>query len=168
MTLHFAYGANMSRDIMRRYAPNAEPHGPALLRDHRFLISTDGYASVSAAPGQTVHGVVWRLTARDRVSLDAWENTAAGLYRAECMTVQVAGRTASVLVTASASALVYVARSDAVGRPRPGYMELVVAAAQEWDLPAAYRRSLTRWSRAQKPLTIQRFKGPGIRAGEIR
>ena len=141
MTLHFAYGANMSRAVMRRYAPGAHALGVAELLGYRFVITADGYASVKPARAVTVHGVLWRLTPRDRVLLDAWENVAAGLYRAETRPVRNAGR----LVPA----LVYVARPGGEGRPKPGYMELVTAAAREWEMPADYIDSLQRWSAAR-------------------
>ena len=57
--------------------------------------------------GSGVHGVLWRLTPRDRVTLDAWENIAGGLYRAEILPVLEAGRLRP--------ALVYVARRRPVG-----------------------------------------------------
>jgi hypothetical protein len=133
-TLHFAYGANMSRAVMRKYAPAARALGPAMLADHRFVITADGYASVEAERGQTVHGVLWRITPRDRVLLDAWENVEAGLYRAGVVPVR--------RKRCMAPALVYFARPNGEGRPKPGYMELVIAAAQEWELPEAYIRSL--------------------------
>ena len=56
----------------------------------------------SSRRAQTVHGVLWRLTPRDRITLDAWENVASGLYRAEILPVRRAGR--------RRPALVYVAR----------------------------------------------------------
>ncbi len=84
-----------------------------------------------------MHGVLWRLTPRDRVTLDIWENVAGGLYRAEMLAVeQGAGRR---------PALVYVARPRPPGRPKPGYMEIVVAAARGWEMPARYITSLERW-----------------------
>lgn len=152
--LHFAYGANMSRAVMRKYAPGARALGVAELAGHRFIITADGYASVEPSPAQTVYGVLWRITPRDRVLLDAWENVGGGLYRAETLPVRgAAGRTA---------ALVYFARSGAGGRPKPGYMELVVAAAREWDLPPSYIRALESW-------TLTRPLGPDVRKiGEFR
>src|SRR6185437_13618493 len=45
-TLHFAYGANMSRAVMQKYAPGARALGVAELTAHRFVITADGYASV--------------------------------------------------------------------------------------------------------------------------
>ena len=159
MTLHFAYGANMSRAVMQRHAPGAQPLGVAQLVGYRFVISADGYASVVPASAQVVHGVVWRLTARDRVTLDAWENTVAGLYRAEHLPVQVQHR--------RLQALVYVARPGGSGRPKPGYMELVIAAARQWDLPAAYLQSLQRWPTARWLRSPGSFKGPGSKIGQF-
>ena len=42
MTLHFAYGSNMSRALMRVHAPEAQPVGPAQLPGYRFLITRSG------------------------------------------------------------------------------------------------------------------------------
>jgi hypothetical protein len=143
MTLHFAYGANMSRAIMKRHARDAEALGVAELSRHRFVITGDGYASVEPSRAQIVHGVVWRITPRDRVTLDVWENVAAGLYRAEIVPVRHGGELMP--------ALVYFARPRGAGRPKPGYIELVIAAAHEWRLPAPYIRSIEVWA-TQHPL----------------
>jgi hypothetical protein len=137
MTLHFAYGANMSRAVMRKYAPGARPVGVAELAGFRFVITADGYGSVAPARVQSVHGVLWRLTPRDLVALNAWENVESGLYRAETLSVRRGG--------CRMPALVYIARPRRAGRPKPGYMELVLAAAREWELPEAYLRSLQSW-----------------------
>lgn len=138
MTPHFAYGANMSRAVMRRYAPGARALGRAELPGHRFVITADGYASVETWRGSSVHGVLWQITPRDRVLLDAWENVDAGLYRAATLAVTCEGR--------RRPALVYLARPGRAGRPKPGYIELVVAAAREWTLPEVYINSLQMWS----------------------
>jgi hypothetical protein len=139
--LHFAYGSNMHREVMRRHAPNAEPLGVASLADYRFVITTDGYASVEPARTRTVQGVLWRLTPRDRVSLDAWEGIASGQYRAEILPVRRGGL--------RRPALVYVAPRCGAGRPKAGYMELVLFAARAWNLPPDYIASLQRWLPAQ-------------------
>jgi hypothetical protein len=135
--LHFAYGSNMHRAVMRRHAPAAAPVGVAELADYRFIITADGYASVEPMRAHRVHGVLWRLTPPDRVTLNAWENVAGGLYRAETLLVYRAGRRWPVLV--------YVGRPRHAGRPKAGYMELVIAAAREWKLPQAYVDSLRQW-----------------------
>jgi hypothetical protein len=135
--LHFAYGANMHRAIMRRHAPAAVPIGTATLADHRFIVSAGGYASVVPEHGRNVHGVLWRIAPRDRVALDAWENVSARLYRAEIRPVRCRDRLRP--------ALVYIARGSRAGAPKSGYMELVIAAACAWALPQHYISSLQRF-----------------------
>jgi hypothetical protein len=157
MMLHFAYGSNMHRDVMRRHAPAAAALGVADLENHRFLITAVGYASVEPAPAQTVRGVLWRITPRDRTTLDLWENIAGGLYRAEIVPVRHAGRLRP--------ALIYFARHSRIGWPRAGYMELVIAAAREWKFPQTYVASLQHWLPA-RPLgagsrKLEEFGKPG-------
>jgi hypothetical protein len=127
----------MDRAVMRKHAPGAVALGIARLEGYRFIITTDGYASVAPHARFCVHGRLWRLTARDRVTLDRWENIAAGLYRREMLPVIAAGK--------RRRALVYVARARPRGVPRPGYMEIVMAAAREYGLPADYVTSLQHW-----------------------
>jgi cation transport regulator ChaC len=135
--LHFAYGSNMHRAVMRKHAPDAVRLGVACLRDYRFVITDDGYASVAPHPRGRVHGILWRLSPRDRITLDRWENIAAGLYRPEMLPVIAAGK--------RRRALIYVARARPRGVPWPGYMEIVMTAARECGLPADYVTSLRRW-----------------------
>lgn len=135
--LHFAYGSNMHRAIMRRHAPAAEPVGVAMLENYRFVVTADGYASVAPSAGTSVYGRVWRLTPPDRVTLDAWENIGGGLYRAETLPVRQNGQ--------HLPALVYIARESPAGQARPGYMEVVIAAARSLELPADYIASLEEW-----------------------
>ncbi len=127
----------MSRAVMRKHAPGAEPIGAAVLANYRFIITADGYASVQPMRAAAVHGVLWRLTPRDRAGLDAWESVAGGSYRAATLAVHRARR--------RQMALVYLARPCGIGRAKSGYVELVVAAALAWELPPDYVASLQQW-----------------------
>jgi hypothetical protein len=149
VTFHFAYGSNMSRAVMRRHAPGAEPLGVATLANYRFLITTHGHASVAPLRTKTVYGVLWRITPRDRVTLAAWENIAGGLYRAAILPVRQAGR--------QRLALVYLARSQAEAPPQAGYMDMVIAAALEWQLPLPYIEELRSWS-LRRPHRLRAFR----------
>jgi hypothetical protein len=149
VTLHFAYGSNMSRTIMRRHAPGAEPVGVATLADYRFLIAARGYASVAPSRTGLVYGVLWRITPRDRVTLGAWENIAGGLYRAAILPVRQAG--------SRRPALIYLARTQAEAPPQAGYMDVVIAAALEWQLPAHYIEELQAWS-LRGPQRVKAFR----------
>lgn len=152
--LHFAYGSNMDRRTMRRHARSAVPIGIACLVDHRFIITADGYASVKRERAASVYGVLWRLTPRDRVTLDLWEGIAGGMYRAATVPVRQGGRLRP--------ALVYFGRSAAIGPPKAGYMELVLAAARAWDLPHRHLAWLQRWVPARPGLDFQAVTGPQL------
>jgi hypothetical protein len=136
--LHFAYGSNMSRALMGARCPGAEALGTATLAGWRFVINPEGFGSIAPRQGSLVHGVLWRLTARDLVAVNAYESIDTGLYFRRRLPVRCGGR--------QATALVYIASRQGEGRPRPGYIALVVAAAREWELPGAYVRTLARWA----------------------
>jgi hypothetical protein len=135
--LHFAYGSNMDRALMLRRCPTASAIGPARLDHWRFIVTRDGYASIVPAPGEVVHGVLWRLAPRDVAAVNAYESVDSGLYRRRMLAVRRDG---------CVRALVYVARERAAGRPKPGYQALVVAAARAWKLPEDYVGRLERWA----------------------
>jgi gamma-glutamylcyclotransferase (GGCT)/AIG2-like uncharacterized protein YtfP len=138
MILYFAYGSNMDRAGMRRRAPGARALSTATLDGWRLLVMADGYVSIARRRGARVHGVLWRLTARDLAALDAYEAVDAGLYRRCVLPVQANGR--------RVAAEIYVGRSTTPGQPRPGHLPLVMAAARSWQLPADYLDELQRWT----------------------
>lgn len=141
MTLYFAYGSNMSRSLMRRHCPAAREIGSATLAGYRFVITADGYASIVAASGETVHGVLWRLTPRDLAVLNVYESLDSGLYFKATLTVQEGKR--------RVAAMAYIGRVRGEGRPKPGYLDVVLAAARDWGLPESYVQSLARWSQTR-------------------
>ncbi|MET0278147.1 MAG: gamma-glutamylcyclotransferase family protein [Pseudorhodoplanes sp.] len=134
--LHFAYGSNMSREPMRQRCPEARNIGCAILRNHRFVIMANGYATVVPQPAADVQGVLWRVSPRDLVSLDAYENIAGGLYLRSTLPVTHDGQ--------SVPALVYIGAEPREGAPRKGYMELVIAAARENGLSDGYIERLSK------------------------
>jgi hypothetical protein len=138
MTLHFAYGSNMGRALMGARCPRAEAIGIATLLGWRFVINPEGFGSIARQLGGRVHGVLWRLSARDLAAVNAYESVDSGLYVRRRLPVRC-GAT-------QAMALVYIARRQGEGLPRPGYIPLVVDAAREWQLPQPYIESLARWA----------------------
>src|SRR5262245_9750787 len=136
--LHFAYGSNMSRALMAARCPQARAVGLARLPDWRFIINSDGFASIVRHSGARVHGVLWQLSARDVAAINAYEDVDSGLYTSRLLPVELGPR--------HATALVYLARRQGKGIPRPGYIHLVIEAALDWNLPQPYIRSIARWS----------------------
>lgn len=125
---------------MRRRCPGARVEGRASLPGYRFVIMRSGFASVAPALGSCVQGLLWRVTPRDMAALNAYENVDGGLYRAVTMAV--------VMHRRHRTALVYIGCDRAWGRPRPGYLDIVIEAARDAGFPPRYLRGLTRWARS--------------------
>ena len=65
MTLHFAYGSNMSRALMSARCPGAEAIGTATLSGWRFVINPEGFGSIAMRELYVAAGPVSRsLSAR--------------------------------------------------------------------------------------------------------
>lgn len=88
--------------------------------------------------GDKVHGVLWDLTPRCLAALHAFEWLHKGLYQVWHLPVRQGVRLTP--------ALIYVLRRQEPGQPKPGYAELIAAAARDWRLPEDYIRSVERWS----------------------
>ena len=136
MLLYFAYASNLDRAHMRKLCPRAQVLGPALLKRHMFFVAAGGYGSIAPRRNSLVHGVLWRVTARDIAALDDYESVAVGLYRKEGYAVHFGDRLLR--------ALAYVANDATPGRPAARYRDMVLAAARGWDFPADYMRTLER------------------------
>src|SRR5262249_508576 len=139
MTLHFAYGSNMSRALMGARCRGAEAIGTATLSGWRFVINPEGFGSIAPRPGERVHGVLWRLSARDLAAINAYESVDSGLYVRRRLPVRCGG--------VKAMALVYIARRQGEGTPRRGYISLGGEAAGGGQRPEMRRRSPWRWAR---------------------
>ncbi|MGL5362631.1 MAG: gamma-glutamylcyclotransferase family protein [Bosea sp. (in: a-proteobacteria)] len=136
MPLYFAYGANMDVAAMSRRCPGSKPLGVARLPRHRFIITSDGYASVVRDPRANVHGVLWEASLADIRTLDKFEEIDRGLYIKISQPV-IAG-------AGPRRALVYVGSRSATGKPRPGYLESVLTSAKAWVLPEDYRAAMAK------------------------
>jgi cation transport regulator ChaC len=136
MRLYFAYGSNMDRAHMEKLCPQAEALGPARIDHHRFFIAAGGYGSIAPKRGATVHGVLWRITARDRIALDGYEAVGDGLYQPATLPVHHGDKLLR--------ALVYVANDARPGRASEKYRVAVLAAARAWELPDDYVHALER------------------------
>src|ERR1700690_4145417 len=110
MTLHFAYGSNMSRVQMGARCPGARALGTATLRHWRFVIGAEGHGSIAPRPGAVVHGVLWSGVPRELGTVNAYENIDSGLYIRPSLAVR--------LVASLLPAKVYILRPKGEGRAR--------------------------------------------------
>ena len=145
MPLCFAYGSNMDRVAMATRCPASRPLGAARLERHRLVVMREGYLSVARDPRRTVLGLLWDVALADMPALDRYEEVGSGLYTKRQLPV-IAGE-------GPRKALVYLGRNAGPGRPRAGYLEGVLAAAEAARLPPAYLAE------------IGSLAGPGRNAG---
>lgn len=131
---------------MARLCPQAEAYGVASLRSYKYVMAASGYATVIPWPGSFVHGVLWKVGPKEIAALDRYEDVASGLYRAVQLPVKFNERLLR--------ALVYLASGDKSGITPPGYVEKIVAAAKDWNLPADYVDYLAK----QGPASTKRMR----------
>lgn len=158
MPLYFAYGANMDIEAMAKRAPSSKPLGLARLPRHRFVITLDGYASVVRDPRAEVHGMLWELALSDVRPLDRFEGVDRGLYSKINQPV--------IASSGPRRALVYIGSGAPGGKPRPGYLEDVLRAAESAGLPAGYRAGIAKWGAGSGlgTASAKPAKGPPARA----
>ncbi len=140
MPLYFAYGANMDVEAMARRCPSSRPLGLARLPRHRWIISADGYANVLRDPRREVVGLLWELALSDVPGLDRFEDVPR-LYRKVTQPV--------ISAAGIRRALVYLGRSHEPGKPRAGYLEDVLRAAEAAGLPRACLDEMRRFGAAR-------------------
>ena len=150
MPLYFAYGLNMDVAGMAQRCPRAKPLGLARLPRHRLIVNTDGYASVIRDPREEVHGVLWDCSLSDMRVLNKFEELASGLYVKISQPVIVPG--------GAKRALIYIGRSGDPGRPKPGYMDAVIAGAKHHGLPETYVTGLNRFLPENRGVVLPRLQ----------
>ena len=96
--------------------------------------------------------MVWDLALSDVTALDRYESIGTGLYTKINQPV--------VLPGGAKRALIYVGRSARPGKPRPGYLEGVLAAARDWGLPDGYLYELEHGEPAPRKPGTPLFKAP--------
>jgi hypothetical protein len=138
MPLYFAYGSNMDRAAMAERCPPSKAIGIGRLMRHRFLIFSEGYASVARDPVSTTWGLLWDLSFSDMPALDRYESLSTGLYTKVIQPI--------VTERGARRAIVYMGRDAEAGIPKPGYMEGVVEAAEALGLPPHYLAELNAWN----------------------
>src|SRR5215471_13849738 len=116
MTLHFAYGSNMSCALMSVRCRDAQTLGVATLPGWRFVINREGYGSIARQAGGLVYGVLWRLSVRDLAAINAYESVSTDFYLRHRLTVRLGAR--------PVTALVYITRLGGEGTTRPSYIDL--------------------------------------------
>lgn len=134
--LYFAYGANMDADELTRRVGPVEPVGIAHLADHRLVFNRHGgtlwdggVSSVILSPGESVFGVVWRMSPEALAVLDRIESPDA-YQRLTKEVVVTDGRRLACHI--------YVSYPQMEMAPAAAYLALLISAAEKANLPATH------------------------------
>lgn len=134
--MYFAYGSNMDAAQMSLRCPYSHELGLGILHGFRFRIDGRGFATVDSDPSGVVYGVVWELTPGDEEILDRYEGVPQ-IYEKRIVQIELGGTMDSMLI--------YIGRDGMKGRPRPGYLERIVEAAEGRGMAAGYVEELIQW-----------------------
>ncbi len=139
---YFAYGANMSPELMRELCPAAECLGPVRLAGYRLAFtrrsvrSGTGVADVLPDPRGETWGVLYDLDQPDRRTLDAKEGLGWAYEQLAVTVVDSSGE--------EHNAVTYTVRRKEQREIEPSavYIDEMVRAARARGLPAAYLERL--------------------------
>ena len=139
-TLYFSYGSNMFEPQFKERCPNSFVLCRAELANHRFVITTSGYASVVKEIGSIAHGLLCALAPADEAELDRREGVVNGDYRREeCVVATELDYPVHVLV--------YIDNAQGEGKPNPGYLEKILAGALRHELPVEAIIEIASWDK---------------------
>jgi gamma-glutamylcyclotransferase (GGCT)/AIG2-like uncharacterized protein YtfP len=117
---YFAYGANISKTSMKYRCPTATPFSRFEFRD--WELDFFHHATIKRAPGKSVPGALWELTAEDEASLDAFEGFPHYYTK---HTAKQDGKTF----------FFYVMNEGKNGYPSQGYVDDIREGYCQWSLP---------------------------------
>ncbi|CAM2972901.1 gamma-glutamylcyclotransferase family protein [Rariglobus hedericola] len=130
--LHFAYGEDLPHAEFERVCPGAQWFGPAGLEGYQLVFNAAGRANVKAVEGATVWGALWMVPASSLPMLDA--AMAEGYERCTRRIVSPAGP--------RIEAMLYLSTASTEAAPAAGLLDVLLGAAKENRLPAAYVNEL--------------------------
>jgi gamma-glutamylcyclotransferase len=130
MRPYFAYGSNLWRKQMQARCPEHRFLGTGVLTGFRWIITTQGYASLVKSGSDLVLGVVYAISEADEQRLDHCEGVLEGAYLKLQLPVQT-GR-------GMMDCLVYQAALEQEGDPREEYAERIRYGIRDAGLPSLY------------------------------
>lgn len=115
---YFAYGSNINQEQMAFRCNDALPAAIAYVKNSKFVINSNGVATIIPASGLVVRGVLWQISKSDEDELDIYEGVSSNLYTKEFSVVSVGNK--------NVDSLVYIATNSEYGNPRKNYLETII------------------------------------------
>jgi len=116
---------------MEERCPKSEKKEIRELSGYEFFINKRSYANVRPNKDKKVLGIIYEITEDDEKELDKCEG--------------VQNRTNTKPISTDLNAFYYLAEETKEGRPREGYLEKIIQAAEVNDFPKEYVAELKSW-----------------------
>jgi cation transport regulator ChaC len=136
---YFAYGSNMSSDVMAKLCPRHRCLGIASVADYRLAFTRksrrtgSGVADIVQAPGQEVWGVLFDISDDELAAIDRKEG-----YDWAYVRITLPIRLATGGSTQTAITYTVRTKEPAEVPPSRQYLSQIIAAAKERGLPDSY------------------------------
>ena len=137
---HFGYGSNLNTQFLRKYVPSAEflmkAYLPNFEVQFRFWSKrrNGGISTIIESPGRLVHGVIYRVDAKEMEELDILESVPQGLYKREKFLVL--GENEKWIE----ADLYRVAKPKGPFTPSKSYVELMLSGAKDHGIDPNYMK----------------------------
>jgi gamma-glutamylcyclotransferase (GGCT)/AIG2-like uncharacterized protein YtfP len=115
---------------MNEPCPDNQYFGTGILKGFRWIISTHGYANIVKSEEDEVHGVVYKISEADELSLDKYEGIRNASYLKEMKNVEI-GKTIY-------SCLVYIDPTETEGKPKEEYINRIKSGIADAELVPEY------------------------------
>ncbi len=147
----FAFDALMAEDAIRERCPDPRFVMTAHYTSKKFIINTDGVATLTPRRDFTVYGVVWEISNVAQIGLDVFMGMPGVFDRFGSF---ARGRAGEMISTEY-----YGARNFKPGKADPKYLAPIIAAARHWKFPDVYIDEIASWTRPE-PRTAKPKRSP--------
>jgi len=135
----FSYAELLDKSVISERCPEPEFVTLAHYEGRRFIVNSDGIATIVPRKDFKVFGVVWCVHEIGLAALDIHAGVPHDHDRYGCFARSASGQ---LCVTEF-----YATRNRTEGLADPSYLSPIIAAARHWRLPDAYIEEMASWAR---------------------
>lgn len=135
--LLFAYDELMGESVIRERCPDPVFITTARILSRRFIVNSDGLASIVPRRDYTVHGIIWEVHDVAMTCLDIRLGVPSVYERFGAFARDPAG----TLIVSEFHAT----RNRQSGVANPNYLSVIIEAAQKYGFPADYVEQIQGW-----------------------
>jgi|GEM_PF-1614926 len=134
----FSHADFMAEERLRELGSEAEFVSVAHFESRRWIVNSDGVASIVPRRGHRIYGVIWRLPEVEMAALDLFLEVPQVFDRYGALAHLPNGR--------RIAAEFYAARNHELGSASPDYLEPILKTGRQFGFPEPYLEEISGWS----------------------